>query len=72
MSAAAEKPKRYRIEWRICGHTDVIATSPEEARLKFDKDDLSTEEMLSAGYDDIEVFDNPEEVEIFYKAKARP
>ena len=60
MSAAAEKPKRYRIEWRICGHHDVIATSPEEAALSFYKSDYSAEEMLKNGYDDIEV-DDPEE-----------
>ena len=62
MSAAAEKPKRYRIEWKIIGWTDVIATSPEEAALKFDRDDLSAVEMVRAGYDDIEVH-YPEEEE---------
>ena len=66
MSAAAEKPKRYRIEWRIVGTFTLNASSAEEAKLLFDK--LSAEELLSDGYDDIEVYE-PEEVKDPQKAR---
>ena len=72
MSAAAEKPKlkRYRITWRICGWTDVFATSEEEAALKFEREDLSAEDMIRDGYENIEIDDPEEEDERRERSKA--
>ena len=58
---SAEKGRLWAIEYRIVGTFTVQAASAEAAQLLFDQ--LSAEELISNGYDDIEVFD-PQEVKV--------
>ena len=53
-----DKPKQfYDIEFRIVSHRRIEASSPEEAAAKFEAWNVTAEEMIADGYDDIEVYD---------------
>jgi hypothetical protein len=45
--------RTYVIEWAIKGTTSIEASSPDEARSKFDK--MSAGSLIANGYDDIDV-----------------
>lgn len=53
------KPQVYIIRFVILGHAKVEATSAQEAQAKYDALNLSAEEMIADGYDNVEV-DEPE------------
>ena len=53
------KPQVYIIRFAIKGHMKLQASSLEEAQATFDGWNISAEEMIADGYDDIEV-DEPE------------